>query len=507
MDKKRLAINMAAQILAFAVNMGISFFLMPFVDANINQEVYGFVGAANNVVSWAQIVVSALNTMASRYITISIHQKQDEDANEYFSSVLFGNLIMAAIFMIPTMFIVLFLDKILQVPAANLKDIQILWFFVFLNFLISISTSVFGVATYAKDRLDLTSIKTIQSDVIRILLLIGAYTFLKPYVWYIGAASVVCTVYLAAANRRFTKRLLPEIEIKKKYFKLDKVKELISLGAWNSVTRLSQVLLDGLDLFIANIFINAAAMTVLGYAKTVPTAISGLMGTVVGVFNPQITIAYAKGDKKQLVEIIKSSNRILIYLLSIPIAFVTVYGDAFYRLWMPNQDPVVLHTLTLLSIGVLYVSVSIQVLYHVFIITKKVKTNSIVMVVSGAVTTALVFILLNTTELGIYVIAGVSTVVGLIRNLVFTPLYASKCLEVKWSTFYGDIGTGLLSIGAICLLGIISRQFVEINSWFMLIAVGCVVGSLALILNFFIILRKTEREMVFGAVKNKLGRQ
>ena len=32
MDKKRLAINMAAQLLAFAVNMGISFFLAPIID-------------------------------------------------------------------------------------------------------------------------------------------------------------------------------------------------------------------------------------------------------------------------------------------------------------------------------------------------------------------------------------------------------------------------------------------------------------------------------------------
>ena len=35
MDKKRLAINMAAQLLAFAVNMGISFFLAPIIEAQM----------------------------------------------------------------------------------------------------------------------------------------------------------------------------------------------------------------------------------------------------------------------------------------------------------------------------------------------------------------------------------------------------------------------------------------------------------------------------------------
>ena len=41
-------------------------------------------------------------------------------------------------------------------------------------------------------------------------------------------------------------------------------------------------------------------MTILSLAKVVPTTLSSLMGTMVGVFAPSITIAYAKGDKKEL---------------------------------------------------------------------------------------------------------------------------------------------------------------------------------------------------------------
>ena len=68
MDKKRLAVNMAAQLLAFAVNMGISFLLAPIIEAKM-ENTYGFVTLANQFVLYAQIVVSALNTMASRFTT------------------------------------------------------------------------------------------------------------------------------------------------------------------------------------------------------------------------------------------------------------------------------------------------------------------------------------------------------------------------------------------------------------------------------------------------------
>jgi O-antigen/teichoic acid export membrane protein len=499
-DKKRLFINLTAQIMAFAVNMGVSFIVTPIIE-EISTELSGFVGLANNFITCAQIVVSALNTMASRFITIHIHKKDEQQANEYFSSVFFGNLMMACVFMVPMLTLIVFLDKIsLQVPAMYVTDIRILWFFLFSNFFVSIIGSVFGVATYCKDRLDLTSIRTIHAELIRVVFLVTAYNFFPKYIWYIGVASLLHTTYLTLSNIQFTKRLLPEIHIKKTYFRWKKVWELVSLGLWNSLTRLSQVLLDELDILISNLFIGATAMSALSVAKTVPTAISGLMGTIVGVFSPQITIAYAKGDKKELVEIIKSSNRIMIFLMSIPIAFVTAYGDIFFSLWAKERDPHQMHILAMLGMGVLYVSMSIQVLYHVFIITKKVKANSIVMIISGVLSTSIVFILLNTTDLGLYAIAGVSTVLGLLRNLIFTPIYASKCLELKWTTFYGDIFTGLFSIGSISLVGVASRFIFSIDSYFSLIGVGILVGIIALIMNFFIILKKNDRKIVLDKV-------
>ena len=84
MDKKRLVINMTAQLTAFFVNLGISFVLTPIIDKMIPNS-YGFVNIANNFVMWAQVVVSALNTLASRYITIHLHKGEEQEASEYFS--------------------------------------------------------------------------------------------------------------------------------------------------------------------------------------------------------------------------------------------------------------------------------------------------------------------------------------------------------------------------------------------------------------------------------------
>ncbi|MEE1016035.1 MAG: hypothetical protein U0M69_08495, partial [Lachnospiraceae bacterium] len=269
MDKKRLVINMTAQLMAFVVNLGISFVLTPIVDRMIPNS-YGFLNIANQFVQWAQVVVSALNTLASRYITIHLHKGEEQEASEYFSSVFFANMFMAAVFLVPAIFVIVFIDRIFQISPEIITDIQILWAFVFLNFFISIITSVFSTSTYSTNRLELSSIATIITEVARLGVLYIAYRFFTPYLFYIGVASVVSTTLTAAANAGFTRKLLPGIRITVKNFRLDKVKELVSLGAWNSVTRLGQMLLDGLDTMIANIFIGDEAMTALSLAKVVP---------------------------------------------------------------------------------------------------------------------------------------------------------------------------------------------------------------------------------------------
>lgn len=509
MDKKRLVINMTAQLTAFFVNLGISFVLAPIVDKMIPDS-YGFVNIANNFVMWAQVVVSALNTLASRYITIHLHKGEEQEASEYFSSVFFANMIMAAVFLLPAIFVILYVDRMFQVPAGVLGDVQMLWAFVFLNFFVSIITSVFSTSTYSMNRLELSSIATIVTELGRLGVLFVCYRFFPAYLFYIGLASLVSTSLMAAANVGFTRKLLPGIHISAGNYRWKKVKELVSLGAWNSVTRLGQMLLDGLDTIIANIFISPEAMTILSFAKTIPTTLSSLMGTMVGVFAPSITIAYAKGDKKELMNALKSSNRIMIFMMSIPIAFVTAYGDKFFQLWLWYKDDPAeiqqIYYLSVLSMGVLFVSASIQVLYQVFIITKKIQLNSIVIVASGVITTATVFILLNTTNLGLYAIAGVSVVIGLVRNMVFTPIYAAKCLEVKWTTFYSDIFMGLASIGILTGLGMVTKQFLPMDSWITFFGSCALMGCVALVLNFLIVLGKAERAMVLEKVMSKLKR-
>ncbi|MBC2580566.1 lipopolysaccharide biosynthesis protein [Clostridium sp. DJ247] len=496
MKNKQLAINMIANIFAFIVNIGINFFFTPYLIRTIGKEAYSFFPLANNFIGYVNIIAVALNSMASRFITIKIHDNDDEGANRYFNSVLMSNTVLALILTLPSMLFVLFINRILQVPIEILRDVQFLFGFVFLGMILSILTSVFGVATFAKNRLDLSSKRSIESNFIRVISLILMFSLLSPSVAYIGIANFIVIIFILITNIYYTKNLLPEVAVDKKYFDFRAVKELLSSGVWNSVNQLSVVLLTGLDLLIANIFIGVTAAGEYSIVKTVPNFIQQLVGMLVGVFIPQFTILYAQKKHEELLDNINKSIKFMGLIITIPIAFLIIFGDTFFSLWVPGENSSKLYLLSNLTIIPMIVTGSINTIFNVYTVTNKLRIPALVLLTTGIINTAVVFILLKITNLGILAIPITSFIIGLLRNLIFTPIYAARCLEVKWNTFYKAIARGCICALTMTVCCYIFKYSFAINSWIMLLVIGGICSIISLIINMFIVFKKEDRNEI-----------
>lgn len=507
MKKKQLSISLVANLIAFFVNIGISFLLTPYIVNRLGDEAYGFIGLANNFVSYALIITTALNAMAARFITIEIHRENNEQANIYFNSVLIANFIMCFFLGLASMVIVLNISNIFNISSELVIDVQWTFGLVFLNFIITVLLSIFNIATFVKNRLELSSIRNIVGNVLKLILTIGLFYFLPPKIMYLAIATLISTLFTGMANTLLTKKILPEIKISFKKFKFNAVKMLISCGIWNSIGSLSSMLLTGLDLLIANIFIGGEAMGILSIAKTVPSAIQSLVVLIASVFTPSFTILYAKNKVDQLVNDTKIAMKIQAFIMTVPIVGFIVLGTDFYRLWLPNkseQEIIQISILSFLTVLPWLLNSYIECLYSHNAITNKVKGSVIVTMVLGILSTVIVIILLKYTDLGIYAIAGVSSIIITLRILIFVPLYAAYVLRLNWKTYYPPIIKGILSFGVTLILFIVIKQYSAIRSWIDLIFVALKCGIIGYMVNVFIILDKNELMKLFKKIKYRI---
>ena len=104
----------------------------------------------------------------------------------------------------------------------------------------------------------------------------------------------------------------------------------------------------------------------------------------------------------------------------------------------------------------------------------KPKVNSIVLIAGSTVSILITVVLLKTTNLGIYAIAGTSTVVDIIRILTFVPMYAASLLKIRWHSFYGVFARNILSITAGVGAGYMVRKLVGAGDWLHLIPAGVI---------------------------------
>lgn len=507
--KYQLFINLFCQIFLVVTNMAISFFLVPFILKKLGADAYGFVGLANDFISYAQIVTIALNSMASRFITINLCQKKYDTANKMFNSVLIGNIIIGLALAIPMMLVIIFLPNIVTVPSAILHSVRILWIILFINFIITIITSVFGVSTYATNKLYLSYLRQIEGQAVRSIILIITFVFLPTRLWYVGLATLFATLIVSLYNYKYVKKFLPEIEFNKKYFDKKSIFTLIGSGIWNTVTKLGGLLSSGLDLLLTNTFINSTLMGILSVSKTLPNVILSFFGNLTSVFSPQLTISYAKGDYEGIKEQLIFSMKLVGIFACIPISIMIGLGMDFYNLWIPTADSNLLWWLSVVSGIGMVLSMPLEPLWNIFSTTNKVKQSSIFLIASSFANIIIVLILLNIFDsdyVRLFVIAGTSTIISLVKSLTFLPMYGAKCVNLKWNTFYPTILKNTFSTIIVTTLAFFIKKLLSINSWIMFIMNSIIVVIIALVINVFIVLNKEDRKKILSLIKEKLNK-
>ncbi len=350
------------------------------------------------------VVAIALNSMASRFITIALTKGEQKKANTYFVSILFGNIIMSVALLVPMIGIVLFLDSILDIPVDLVIQVKLLFTLVFISMLVNLLTNVFGVATFAKNKLYLNSISDVIVGIFRVVLYLVLFLFFDPTIVYVGAVALAVAILTALFQYIYTKKLLPEMVIGRRYFDWNTIKEVLSSGVWNSVNQIGTVLLSTVGLMMCNSLYGATEGGVYSVALTIPNFMNGIVSMLSSVFLPMLTIKYARGNRNEVLEHVSMTQNVIGVIDNVPIAVFMAVGVNFFQLWTPSVDPYRVQSYSILAIGYLLVTSVSWPLSNLNTVMNRVKIPAIVMVGTGLSNVLLILATYHFTDWGPYTI-------------------------------------------------------------------------------------------------------
>lgn len=506
MRSSRLAtvFNVASAIATLGVQMAVSFFLSSYLVSTLGEVANGFTQLANNFVSYASLVTLAFNSMGSRFISAAYHRGKIDDSVAYYSTLIVCNAILCLVFLPIAIVVLVNLGSIVNMGNADPVDVGLLFAFVFANFGANLFVSLFCSAMFVVNKVYIQNAINLVRNVLNAALLVFVYSFFETRVSYVSLVALMLTLVSVPICYAIKRKVVPELAFNTRAFSGRFVRDLTSSGIWNTVNQCGNILTTGLDLLFANWFVGASPMGVLSVAKTLPSAITNLATTLNNNLEPELVIVYAKEGVDGLYHRVMMDIRLSNLIVAAPIGVFCALAPAFYRLWMPSLDAEELTVLSILTLGAYIPWAGPQVVFNVFTVMNRLKLNSVSFLGGAVLNFVFVLLALNLTDLGVYAIAGVSTVIAVTRNILIIAPYVSSLLDKPWWTVHREMAVSFLSVVGSAAIAVVFGALVPTGSWGGLVGailISCLISWLAVFLTTF---SREQRNRYIGLVKARL---
>ena len=152
------------------------------------------------------------------------------------------------------------------------------------------------------------------------------------------------------------------------------------------------------------------------------------------------------------------------------------------------------------------VSYPIKTFDNVFAAVNKLRWPAIATLICGLLNVALMIPLLKYTPWGLYAVAGTSTFLLAGKDLFFKIPYLSRIAGCNVRTMWGYIFRYAVAAVAIVGISMLTKYFIPVSNWIVLIIDAVITSILGLSVNLFIIFDKNSRKSVLHKVKSALVR-
>ena len=463
--------NLVANMAYFLINIIIGIILVPYFVSTLGVAAYGLIPLAASITGYVGIVVQSLNTSVSRYLTVDLQQEDYAAANQTFNTALAG-LSLLLLLMIPVLITVAyFIPGIFSVPAGQETDAILLFLGVSAAFLIRSWSGNFTVQMFAYNRIDLQNIVNIVNIIVQTGLIALFFTLYRPSLASVGLAYLLGAISASVIAIVMARKVCPRLKISIRSINMSRLKLLTDMSWWVIVNQIGTLLFLQIDLIVVNMLFGATSAGEYAVVLNWGVLLRNAASMIAGVLTPIVFTYYAKDQIAALINMMRSSVRMMGFLMALPIGFICGFAPQILTIWV-GEKFAYLAPLMILMVFHLTVNLSVMPLFSINVAYNKIRVPGIVTLLMGGMNISLAFLLPLLAGMGFYGIAAAGAIVLTFKNAVFTPWYAAKVMNLKATTFAWSMLPGIVSTIIIAIVGWIAGSFLQINSLATLVTAG-----------------------------------
>lgn len=500
--KRRIIRNVLSNWTGYAVVIGVTFFLSPFVVHALGDSGYGvwvLVGSLTGYFGLLDLGIRpAIVKFAAQYQALDNARK----INEVVNTSLVVSSVLGLITALATMVLAYFSPQLFKVAPEYLDDLRIVVMLVGVKVAIDFPFAVFGALFNAFQRFDLNNLIGISFFLMRSLLIV-VFLKLGGGIIELGMIMLIGGVAEALVRLFACYHIFPALKISFSLANRETLKMLYSFSLFIFLIGLASQITFYSSSIIIGAFLSASAITYYAIGANLIEYLKNLVAQMTMTITPVASAFDAHNDNERLTKLLLIGTRYCL-LVILPIGYVyLVMGQTFISLWMgPSYGPSssrVLAILTVSCFGFLSQLVSGSILYGL----GKIKTLAVANLTSAAVIIALTLALVKPYH--IYGVALGTAIPQTIYGTIFLPLYICQVLGLKpWQYLRKSFLPPLVASLPFLVLVLLIEYTVAIDSLAVLgLAVAGAFVAYAVCV-FFIGLDTFHREALWGKTRARL---
>ncbi len=502
----RDTVNLISSITIFGFNVLIGVWYTPYLIRHLGTSCYGIIPLVSQITSYMIVITATLNSATGRYVTLAFEQNDEEEANRYFNTSLFGSVLLVLLLIPPTIWATAGLGSIINMPVG--QETQTRWLFLctVAAFFLGTLQSPFGVACFCRNRFDLLNTIGLVQQIARVGFVVVFFSILAAQIWQVGVAALLAMFFGWGWSIRLWRRLTPSLRISLPHFSGKALKNLCSMGGWVGVNYLGVILYLSIDLLVVNRMFGRTDPDAGGrYAAVMQWSI--LLRTLVGVigtiFGPTMIAYYAHNDFDGLALYGRRAVKLVGLLMALPIALICGFSTPLLQTWLGPKFTDLAWLMTLMTVHLSF-NLAVTPLFSLQAATNRVRTPALVTVVMGFGNLGLAILLAGPIGWGLYGVAAAGAIALTVKNFLFTPFYAAYILHRRLSTFWGEMAPIIIATIATAAACKWLAATWDVSGWFRLAVAGAAVSLLYAAAGYWILLNREERALAWSMIpKNR----
>jgi O-antigen/teichoic acid export membrane protein len=325
--------NTSTSIVRFLIGVVATFLLTPYIIEHIGKADYGLWSLVFSILGFIGLVDMGFATSTVKYVAETRGQGDPDRRNRLVSTLFVVYMILALAVAVASALLATWFNDLFDIPPEQHRDALLVFAILAVRLALYLPLGLFRGVLFGEQRI--VWINAVQ--VAAALLNVGLTVAVLEAGFGVVALAVTNVVVLVAEHAVYvalTRRALPDLVLRPRFFTRAHLRELLGFSVFAALVNVSSVVVLQADPIIIKMFLPLGAVAVYAVALRIATYVLLLVKQLNNVITPVIAERHGAGDHERLRVIFVRATKFTL-ALALPLALgLGLHADALMLHWL-----------------------------------------------------------------------------------------------------------------------------------------------------------------------------